>query len=149
MLNELDNWCTSNCMQVNTKKSNVVHFRSVTISKTNVVFRCGNNSIDIIDKYAKVVSQSAGRALGLLIAKYKSLGGMPYDVFTKLYDSLVWPVISYGAAIWGNKSFSCINSIQNRAMRFYLGTGKYTPTAAVGGDMGWILPFLDNGNPFA
>ena len=27
-------------------------------------------------------------------------------------------------------------------MRFYLGTGKYTPTAAVGGDMGWTPPFI-------
>ena len=63
---------------------------------------------------------------------------MPYDVFTKLYDSLVWPVISYGAAIWGDRSFSCIDAIQNRAMRFFLGVGKYNPTAAVSGDMGWI-----------
>ncbi len=80
---------------------------------------------------AKVVSQSAGRALGLLIAKYKTIGGMPYDVYTKLYDSLIRPIISYGAVVWGAKRFSCINAIQNRAMRFFLGTGKYTPTAAV------------------
>ena len=66
------------------------------------------------------------------------MGGIPFDVFTKLYDSCVWPVISYGAAIWGFKSFSCINAVHNRAMRFYLGVGKYTPTAAVTGDMGWL-----------
>ena len=24
------------------------------------------------------------------------MGGMPYDVFTKLFDSPVWPTISYG-----------------------------------------------------
>ena len=62
---------------------------------------------------------------------------MTYDVFTKLYDTLVWPVISYGASIWGAKSFSCITAVQNGAMRLFLGTGKYTPTAAVSGDMGW------------
>ena len=43
---------------------------------------------------------------------------------------------------WGTKSYSCINAIQNRAIRFYLGTGKYTPTAAVFGDMGWTPPLL-------
>jgi hypothetical protein len=86
----------------------------------------------------KSVAQSASRALGLLIAKYKNMGGMPYDVFTKLYDSCVWPVIAYGAAIWGFRSYSCINAIHNRAMRVYLGVGKYTPTAAVAGDMGWL-----------
>ena len=61
MLNELDNWCTSNCMQVNTTKSNVVHFRPVAISKTNCVFRCGNNIIDIIDKYVY---------LGIVLTEY-------------------------------------------------------------------------------
>ena len=51
-----------------------------------------------------MVSQAAGRALGLLIAKYKTLGGMPFDVYTKLHDALVRPVIAYGAAVWGDRS---------------------------------------------
>lgn len=84
--------------------------------------------------------------MGLLIAKYRSIGGMPYDVFTKLFETLVWPVISYGASIWGFKSYTCINAVQNRALRFYLGTGKYTPTAAVAGDMGWQPAFVKQWN---
>mgnify|MGYP000016448854 CR=1 FL=1 len=57
--------------------------------------------------------------IGLLIAKYMSAGGFTYDVYTKLYNSLVWPVIEYGGAVWGLKSFSCINPVHNRAMRLY------------------------------
>ena len=38
---------------------------------------------------------------------YKTLGGMPFDVYNKLYDALVWPVIEYGAAVWGDRSYSC------------------------------------------
>ena len=82
------------------------------------------------------------RWAGLLIAKYKSIGGMPFNVFSKLYDNLVWPVISYGAAIWGTKSYSCISAVQTRAMRFFLGTGKYTPNASLYGDMGWQPPLI-------
>ncbi len=123
---------------------------------------CGTEVIGTTDQYtylgitltelldynvtAKRIAQSAGRALGLLIAKYKSIGGMPFDVYTKLFDSLVWPVISYGASIWGTKSYSCINAVQNRAMRFYLGTGKYTPTPAIFGDMGWDPPITRQWN---
>ena len=70
------------------------------------------------------------------------MGGMPYDVFTKLYDSVVWPIFSYGAAIWGSKSFSYINAVQNRAMRFFLGTGKYTPMASIFGEMTWKHPLV-------
>ena len=153
MLDCLNEWCGHNSMSINASKSNVIHFRPNATQKSNHDFRCGIYNLLIADKYtylgitlneyldysltAKAVAQSASRALGLLIAKFKCMGGMPYDVFTRLYDSLVWPVISYGASIWGTKSFSCIAAVQNRAMRFFLGTGKYTPNAAVCGDMGW------------
>ena len=66
------------------------------------------------------------------------MNGMLYNVFTKLYDSLVQPVISYSAPIWGYKTLSCIDAIQNRAMRSFLSTNKYTPTPAVIGNLGWF-----------
>ena len=122
----------------------------------------GTDKIETVDRYsylgitltdffyfdvtAKIVAQSASRALGLLIAKYNTMGGMPCDVFTKLYDSIVWPIISYGAAIWGSKSFSCINAVQNREMRFFLGTGKYTPTASIFEEMAWKPPLVKQWN---
>ncbi len=68
------------------------------------------------------------------------MGGLPYNVFTKLYDSVVWPVINYGAAVWGVRSFSCIDAVHNRAMRFFLGVGKYTPNSALVGEMAWHPP---------
>ena len=45
---------------------------------------------------ARVVADTADRALGFLISKDKIQGGMPYKVFTKLYNALVqsttvWP----------------------------------------------------------
>ena len=61
----------------------------------------------LLDEYldfnvtAKSFAQSAGRAIGLVIAKCKEMGGVPYNVFTKLYDSSVWPVIAYGSSVWG------------------------------------------------
>ena len=32
---------------------------------------------------------------------------------------------------------SCINAVQNRAIRFFLGVGRYTTVAALHGEMGW------------
>ena len=153
MLDCLNEWCGRNSMSINPSKSNVVHFRPNSLQRVAFDFQCGQHAVSTAEKYtylgitlnefldfnvtAKAVAQSASRALGLLIAKFKCMGGMPYDVFTRLFDSLVWPVISYGASVWGTKSFSCIAAVQNRAMRFFLGTGKYTPNAAVYGEMGW------------
>ena len=90
---------------------------------------------------ADAVAKSANRALGLLISKSKSLGGLSYNCFSKLYESSVMSVIRYGAAIWGNKEFSCINTVHNRMCRYYLGVGKFTPNAAVQGDIGLRVPW--------
>ena len=85
MLNELNNWCDINSMTINLTKSNIVHFRPCSTIVSNIVFTCGTNVLTYIDEYvylgltltehldfdvtAKIVAQSAGRALGLLIAK--------------------------------------------------------------------------------
>ena len=86
---------------------------------------------------AKNVSMSANRALGLVISKYKALGGLPFNTMTKLYDSIVLGTISYGAAIWGARTFSCLSAVQNRAARICMTVCRYTPNAAVMGDIGW------------
>ena len=80
------------------------------------------------------------RALGLIISKFYANGGMPYKVFTKVYESLAAPVIDYGSSIWGTREFSCINAVQNRACRVFLGLGRYAPNAGVQDEMGWFLP---------
>ena len=112
-----------------------MHFRPPSIGRTKYNFHCGDAALNIVEKYnhlgillnefldhnitVKVVAQSASRALGLLIAKSKCLRGLPFHVFSKFYDSMVWPVIAYGAAVWGDRSFSYINAVQHRAMRFF------------------------------
>jgi hypothetical protein len=73
--------------------------------------------------------------LDYLLQKFKAKGGMPFYVYIKLFDSRVWPVIAYGAGFCGTRQFSFIDAMQNRAMRFYMGTGKYIPNLAVAGDM--------------
>ena len=72
-----------------------------------------------------MVAQSASRALGLLISKNKVFGGMPFECFTQCYGATVQSITDYSAAIWGTKSVSCINAVQNHACRYFLGLGRY------------------------
>ena len=136
LLNTLSLWCKLNGMVINGSKSNIVHFRTPSISRSDVVFKVGDITLDVVESYkylgliltefldfsktAAAVAKSANRALGLIIAKAKSFGGLPYNVFYKLYESIVCPVIMYGAPIWGTESFSCIQAVQNRAARYFL-----------------------------
>ena len=59
-------------------------------------------------------------------AQCNTIGGVPFDVHTNLYDSIVWPVINYSAPLWGYRSYSCIEAVHNMAIRFFIGAGKYT-----------------------
>ena len=45
--------------------------------------------------------KSARRALSALYTKFLNVGGMDYDVFCKLYESLVEPVLLNGAGLRG------------------------------------------------
>ena len=157
LLNELNRWCDINKLEVNASKSKVVHFRTPSKAKTGRSFTCGEKHLETVDQYlylgllltehldyakmAKQVSNSASRALGLLISKSKLAGGLTFSTYSKLYDSTVASIIGYGAAVWGCRQFSCIDAVQNRALRFFLGVGRYAPNAAVNGDTGWQSVF--------
>ncbi len=153
MLSYLAEWCNEWGLSINFNKSKVMHFRREGTPKTECNFRCGDSTVDLVDQYkylgliltehldfqrmAKVVSQSASRALGLLISKDKAAGGMPFECFSKCFECIVQATIDYGSSVWGTNDYSCIDAVQNRACRYFLGLGKYAPNNAVSGDMGW------------
>ena len=119
MLDALDEYCKTWRLTINPNKSKIVHFRRKSCPTSTRQFHCGNKAIEIVSSYkylglvlsefldfqitAKVVSQSASRALGLLISKDKAFGGMPYECFSKCYDALVQSILimglRYGAAL--------------------------------------------------
>ena len=137
MLDLLYEYCRSWKMLLNFNKSKSVHFRPKNFLQTAHQFYCGSESIEVVSQYkylgliltefldynetTKIVSQSAGRALGLLMSKDKAFGGMPFECYSKCYDALVQFVINYGAAKWGSSNFSRISAVQNRACRFFPG----------------------------
>ena len=90
-----------------------------------------------MQKGVKELAKSASRALGALYGKFISAGGMSYSVYTKLYSAMVEPVLMYAAGIWGTKTFSYINTVQNKAAKMFLSVGKFTSNSASRGDLGW------------
>ena len=140
MLDYLCKWCETWGLTINFNKSKVMHFRALSQQRTEYIFKCGSSSIDLIHQYkylgvlftehldlmqmVKKLAQSASRALGLLISKDKVVGGMPFECFTQCCSATVQSIIDYSAAIWGTKSMSCINAVQNRACRYFLSGTK-------------------------
>ena len=119
MLEKLNSWCQKWRLTVNEKKTKVMHFRSKAKTRSNFVFKCGENTIEYEPSYKylgfwfnefldmsrsiREITKSASHALGAVYTKYLHAGGMSYDVYTKLISSLVEPVLFYGAGIWGTR----------------------------------------------
>ena len=81
------------------------------------MFTCGNHVLDIVPTYkylgcvlhehvdysvtANMLANAASQALGAVMSKYYSAGGLPYSVFTKMYNVCIVPILDYCAGIWG------------------------------------------------
>ena len=159
MLNKLNDWCSKWRLSINCDKTKIIHFRPASVLRCNDVFSCGHLTIDQTEKYKYLglwfqehldlqfatseLAKSASRALSVLHAKFKCAGGMSYEVYTKLYTSLVEPILYYCAGIWGLTEFSKIKTVQNTACRLFLGVGKNAANLATRGDMGWADCFVN------
>ena len=158
LLDKLGDWCNRWGLHINTLKTKIIHVRARSVKQTTSLFKCNGLDLEVCSKYrylglwftehldlqymVKQVAASAQRSLGLLIAKSKCTGGMPYNCYSKLYDSLVQSVIDYGANVWGHSRYPCIEAVQHRAVRFFLGVHSKAPNTAIEGDMGWKSPFV-------
>ena len=130
MLDHVDSWCKKWQMRVNVDKTKVVHFRNKRKNKTCFNFKINGSEIEIVNQYqylgiifdehltfekcAKALSDSGGRALGSVISKFKQFKNVGYNTFTKLYDTGVNSIISYGASIWGYGNEKTGQAVQNR-----------------------------------
>ncbi len=158
LINIVHNWCCKYRFIVNPSKSNVVHFRNPPKQRCNFKFTLGNIAeLEVVENYkylgtvldeyltfgkaTEVLSAAANRALGGMINKFKSMREMSYRTYTKLYESLVCPVMDYGSAVWGIKSYDNLEQVHNRAIRFFAGVHRLCPKPGFVGDMGWLDNF--------
>ena len=158
LLDKLHTWCNKWRLKVNQSKTNVVHFRTSRTRQTDQVFNFGHFELETVSRYkylgvildenlsynicASALADSAGRALGAIIGKFKTLKNVGYETFTKLYEAGVKPIMEYCCGVWGYIRGPELDQIQNRAMRYYLGVHKFAPNVGVEGEMGWLSPKL-------
>ena len=136
LLDFLCTWCIKWRVRINSDKTKIIQFRKRGQSQTHHEFRICGNVIGFVNTYkylgvmldahlsftthAHMLSQSAERALGSIIASYKSMKMMGFKTYTKLFDSCVQPILDYGAPVWPLKKFENIENVPNRALRVYV-----------------------------
>jgi len=103
-------------INVNSNKSAVIHFRHLSGSLTTATFTLGELVIPIVRKYTylgvildehllfqeaiQARIEKASSAFYAMVAHLMKIGGTSHNVFRRLFDSLVVPVMDYGASVW-------------------------------------------------
>ncbi len=154
LINIMNRWCNKYRLIVNPNKSKIVHFRNPPKKRCDFLFKLGSMGPELeivenykylgtffdeyltFDKAAEVLSAAANRALGGMINKFKSIREMSYNTYSKLYGSMVCPVMDYGSAIWGCKGYDKLDQVHHRAIRFFTGVHRLCPIPGYVGDMG-------------
>ena len=110
------------------------------MAQSKFVFTCGIHNLNIVDKYTylgiildehltyehclKSHYSSGSRALSSIISKYNVFNNFTYDMYLQLYDTCVAPIMLYGAETFGYLKVSQFETIQKRALRFFMGVHK-------------------------
>jgi exonuclease III len=158
MLEIVDRWCKKWRMNINATKTEVIHFRKESKPKSAFQFKCGKNNIGTVKTYkylgcildenldftvtANTLADAAGRAVGSLVNKCIKSNNLVFKTYSKLYESCIIPIMDYAAGVWGFPNYDRPNTVQNRAIRSFLGVHRYASNVAIQGDVGWKWPVV-------
>ena len=154
LLDKLYEWCIKWHLEINESKSKIMHFRKKKKKCSKFEFNIGDLKLDYTQMYrylgitldenlsfnvaCRELSEAGGRAFGSIVAKFKQFKHLPYKCFTKLFETGVEPICTYASGVWGFDKFQLGQKLQLRAMRYFLGVHKYTPTLAITADLAWL-----------
>ena len=72
-----------------------------------------------------------------ILSKLCKLGNFSFDVFFKIFDAQVQPIVLYGAEIWGvDNSSYVIEKLHISAMKKMVGVGMQTPNDLINVELG-------------
>ena len=156
LLSIVETWCRNWRLEVNLTKTNIMHVRPPRCPQSKFIFLFNQRPVNYcktykylgttldefltFDKTAEVQANAAARSLGSLITKTIKNGGLPFTIYTMLFESAVCSVSDYGAEVWGFSPKDTVTKIQLRAARAFLGLPKHATSAGVLSEISWPLP---------
>ena len=151
LLNDIENYCTTWGIKINTNKTKVMIFEKRR--RTTHEFFIYNMAIEVVDSFKylgialfkngnwyrsqKCISQHASYALYNLFIVFNNVE-LPVTQKCKLFDSLVGSILNFGAEIWDNHEGTDIELIHTKFLRRVLGVKKSTNLSALYGELGRV-----------
>lgn len=145
-------------MTINLAKTKIVVFRKGGFLSAREKWWYGGEQIETVNSYKylglkftsrlsmlslvdELATKAKIRTCQILRCLYK-LGNVQADVFFKIFDAQVLPVLMYGAELWGYQRFEALERIQAFACRRLLNAGSRAPRVMVLGDLGRLPVYV-------
>ena len=157
-INLLKRYADNFSMTVNMYKTKIIVFRKGGFLGANEIWRYGNEVIEVVNCYkylglhfttklslTQTVNELATKAKARTAQVLKCLwrlGSVHSEVFFKIYDAQILPVLMYGSEIWGYQRFDAIEKAHLFACKRLLNVGFQTPNAMVLGDLARFPIFI-------
>ena len=154
-INAMSDYCNLWGLKVNTAKTKVVIFWKNKRGLHNVPnFLFEGSILQIVDHFSYLGVQfsyngkfaatksylvdQARRAMFSVINKSRKLH-LPIDIQIHLFDTMVAPILMYGAEVWGVENVEVIDKFQLKYLKMILNLKQSTPNCMLYGDLG-VLP---------
>jgi hypothetical protein len=139
-------------MTVNLKKTKIIVFRKGGFLAANEVWHYGGENIEVVNSYkylglhfttklsltssvTELAAKAKMRTIQILRCLWK-LGNVQREVFFRMFDAQVAPVLMYGAEIWGFQQYGSLEKTHLFACKRLLNVGLNTPNKMIYGDLG-------------
>ncbi len=163
-LGKLGTFCHTWKLEVNTKKTKIVVFRP-SKKLDDVTFTFGKHNIEVVEEIVylgiswsysgdfkvaiKKLKIKAMRAYFKVISSLKSQSILTFKLQSKLFDSIVKPIMLYGSQVWGQQLINNIlkqdlgqldklpfEELHNKLCKYSLGVGKFASNMACRAELG-------------
>lgn len=138
---------------VNLDKSNIVVFRNGGFLNAREKWLFDGQELKIVNMYKylgiflssrltfshtfKDLAERASKGVSAIVRLLWSVGDFSPNVFFKLFDCQIQPILTYGSEIWGlSANQECIERVHLSALKRFLGVTARTPRHLVYGETG-------------
>ena len=156
LLYEVQVWCENWRLEINLSKTNIMHVRPKRRPRSIFIFIINKRQVEYCSFYkylgchinehldykftAEALSDSAGGALSAIITKMIKNRGLPYAVYSVLFNSCVSSISHYASEVHGYEQYNSSLKLHLRAARAFLGLPKNVASYGLISELDWLLP---------
>ena len=83
----------------------------------------------------KLIKAQANKAMRYIISRARAKN-MPIDIQLKLFDTLVIPIMTYGAEVWGFEHLNMLDQLELQFLKLVMNVRRSTPKYMIYGELG-------------